>query len=281
MGGEARQGAVLRNAVMRAGLIALLLLITCPAHATQDQILNLPVRATQMRVYVAQAALPVEGVVILMAGGSGRLDIGETGRIAKLGGNQLVRTRGGYAAAGFIAAVPDVPEDFKEGAEGVRNGYRWSAEHAADIGALVDALRKLHPKVYLVGTSRGALSVANAAARLTGTQRPEAIVITSGMLMQIDARQPSVQRMVKPLEAITMPVLLLAHENDACVYTPASATPQFKALLTAAPRVDIMMLKGGQADKKGEECEAAGHHGFAGLDKEVVQTVTGWLKALN
>lgn len=264
---------------MRAGLIALMLFIACPAYATQDRILNLPVRSTQMRVYVAQAALPLQGVVILMAGGSGRLDISETGRFAKLGGNQLVRTRGGYAAAGFIAAVPDAPDDFKEGAEGVRNSYRWSAEHAADLGVLVDALRKLHPKVYLVGTSRGALSVANAAARLSGAQKPDAIVITSGMLMQTDARQPSVQRMVKA-DAITMPVLLLAHENDACVYTPASATPQFKALLTAAPRVDIMMLKGGPADKKGEECEAAGHHGFAGLDTEVVAAITGWLKAL-
>ncbi|MEK9970177.1 MAG: hypothetical protein VW600_13640 [Ferrovibrio sp.] len=266
---------------MRTSLFALLLLIAWPAHATQDMILNLPVRGTQMRIYVAQAALPVQGVVILMAGGSGRLDIGETGRIARLGGNQLVRTRGGYAAAGFIAAVTDVPDDFKEGAEGVRNSYRWSAEHAADIGVLVDAMRRLHPKVYLVGTSRGALSVANAAARLSGTQKPDAIVITSGMLMDQGRNQPSVQRMVKPLEAITMPVLLMAHENDACLYTPARATPQFKALLTAAPQVGIMMLKGGQIDKKGEECEAAGHHGFAGLDQEVVAAVTGWLKGLN
>ncbi|WP_341895127.1 hypothetical protein [Ferrovibrio terrae] len=182
-------------------------------------------------------------------------------------------------AAGFMAATPDVPDDFKEGADGVRNGYRWSAEHAADIGLLIESLRFFHPKVYLVGTSRGALSVANAAARLSGAQKPDAIVITSGMLMQTDARQPSVQRMVKS-DSITMPVLLMAHENDACIYTPASATAQFKALLTAAPRVDIMMLKGGQADKKGEECEAAGHHGFAGLDQDVVAAITGWLKAL-
>lgn len=266
---------------MRLPSILLVLLTAAPAWATQDMILNLPVRSTTMRASVAQAALPVQGVVILMAGGSGRLDIEPGGRIAKLGGNQLVRTRGGYAGAGFIAVVPDVPEDFKEGSEGVRNSYRWSAEHAADIGALVGELRKLHPKVYLIGTSRGALSVGNAAARLQGQQRPDAVVITSGMLMQTDARQPSVQRMVKPLEAITMPVLLLAHENDACPYTPASATPGFKALLTGAPRVDIAMLKGGVVDQPGQECEAAGHHGFAGLDREVVATITAWLKALN
>jgi pimeloyl-ACP methyl ester carboxylesterase len=265
---------------MRAGLIALLLLITCPAHATQDLIQNLPVRNSVMTTYIAQAVQPVRGVVVLMAGGSGRLDIDGNGRIRKLTGNQLIRTRIDYVAAGFMAATPDVPDDFKEGADGVRNGYRWSAEHAADIGLLIESLRFFHPKVYLVGTSRGALSVANAAARLSGAQRPDAIVITSGMLMQTDARQPSVQRMVKS-DSITMPVLLVAHENDACIYTPASATPQFKALLTAAPRVDIMMLKGGQADKKGEECEAAGHHGFAGLDQDVVAAIAGWLKALN
>ena len=282
MGRQTRQGAVLSGlARMRAVLFTAVLAVLAQPVVAVESVLEIAMRGTVMRVLVEPSASAPVGAVILIAGGSGRLDLETSGRIRSLGGNQLVRTRGDYARAGFIAATPDIADDLKERDGGVRSGYRWGAEQAADLGLLTDHLRKQAPRVYLIGTSRGALSVANAAARLTGTQRPDAIVITSGMLMQTDARQPSVQRMVKPLEAITMPVLLLAHENDACLYTPASATPQFKALLTAAPRVDIMMLKGGQADKKGEECEAAGHHGFAGLDKEVVQTVTDWLKALN
>ncbi|WP_300300631.1 hypothetical protein [Ferrovibrio sp.] len=261
------------------GFLLLVVAIVMPAHATQDRFGRIPVRNTEMRVHISQSALPVLGSVIVLAGGSGRLDIDDNGRIRDLTRNQLIRTRGSYAMAGYVVAAPDVAEDFKRPNGGVRDGYRWSAEHAADIGVLVEILRKQTPKVYLIGTSRGALSAANAAARLQGAQKPDAIVITSGMLMQTDARQPSVQRMVKS-EAITMPVLLVAHESDACIYTPASATPQFKALLTAAPRVDIKMLKGGQADKKGEECEADGYHGFAGLDDAVVGIITEWLKVL-
>lgn len=264
---------------MRAALVFAAAAAFAMPAAALEVVVDISARGGVMHVLV-EAPDNAKAAVILLAGGAGRLDIAASGRIGSLGGNQLVRTRSAYAKAGFIAATPDIAEDLKEGASGVRNSYRWNAEQAADLGALVEYLRRQAPKVYLVGTSRAALSVANAAARLTGTQKPDAIVITSGMLMQTDARQPSVQRMVKPLEAIAMPVLLLAHENDACPYTPASANAAFRPLLTAAPKVDLVMLKGGTPDRKGEECEAAGHHGFAGLDSEVVQTITGWLKAL-
>lgn len=267
---------------MRATLISAILLagvaIAAPAAAL-EVVVDIPTRGNMMPVLV-DAPDNAKAAVVLLAGGAGRLDITPAGRIGSLGGNQLVRTRSAYARAGFIAATPDLPGDFKRPDGGVRDAYRWSPEHAADLGALVEYLRRQAPKVYLVGTSRAALSVGNAAARLSGPQAPDAIVITSGMLMQTDARQPSVQRMVKPLEAITMPVLLVAHENDACPYTPAGANAAFIALLTAETKVDLVMLKGGTPDRKGEECEAAGHHGFAGLDSQVVQTITGWLKGL-
>ena len=269
----------MRALVLFGVIAAFAQVIFFKAAAAVEVVIDIPTRGTVMPVLV-DAPDNAMAAVILIAGGAGRLDIAVSGRIGNLGGNQLVRTRGAYAKAGFIAATPDIAGDLKEGNGGVRSSYRWGAEQASDLGALVDYLRRHVPKVYLVGTSRGALSVANAAVRLTGTQKPDAIVITSGMLMQTDARQPSVQRMVKP-EAITTPVLLMAHESDACPYTPASATPPFKALLTAAPRVDIVMLKGGKADPPGQECEAAGYHGFAGLDQAVVDAVAGWLKSLN
>ena len=77
------------------------------------------------------------------------------------------------------------------------------------------------PPVYLVGTSRAALSVANAAVRLTGAQRPDALVITSGMLMHVANHQPSVQRNVAGLERITQPTLLVSHADDLCAFTLA------------------------------------------------------------
>lgn len=252
-----------------------------PAHAATDVLEILPVRDTQLRLVLVRPATPPTAAVVLMAGGSGRLDIDGNGRIRAFTRNQLVRTRAAYAAAGFLAVVPDVPEDVKEGAAGVTTNYRMAAYHAADIGDLVVHLRRRVQKVFLVGTSRGALSVANAAVRLEGARKPDAIVLTSAMLMHVTEAQPSIQRYMQPLRAITMPVLLVAHEADACVYTPATAVARFRPLLTGAPRVDVAMLTGGQADPPGQECEADGHHGFMGLDGVVVQTVAGWLNALH
>ena len=117
-----------------------------------------------------------------------------------------------------MTAVPDIAADLKKGAGGV-NGYRWSSRHARDIGALVKHLRGMAQPVYLVGTSRAALSVANAAARLSGPEAPDAIVITSGMLMDTGTQQPSVQRNVGRLQRITQPTLIAYHAGDQCAYT--------------------------------------------------------------
>jgi hypothetical protein len=43
-----------------------------------------------------------------MAGGNGRLDLAEDGRIWSLMNNQLVYTRALYAKAGYVTLVPDV-----------------------------------------------------------------------------------------------------------------------------------------------------------------------------
>lgn len=265
---------------MRAiGVLLAVLLAAAPAAAA-EAVLDLPVRGSVMRVLLAAPDAPPAAAVILLAGGAGRLDIAPSGRIGNLGGNHLVRTRGDYAREGFLAAVPDLADDLKQGSAGVRNGYRWSAEHAADIGALVERLRREAGRVYVIGTSRGAISTANAAVRLQGAQKPDAIVISSGMIMHQGGDHPSVQRNVAPLSAITMPVLLAAHEKDACAVTPPASMAAFQALLTASPRVDIHLFRGGRSDTPGEECEASGPHGFAGIDREVVAVVTTWLRSL-
>ncbi len=217
------------------------------------------------------------GSVILLVGSHGNLDLSEDGRIGWGGGNQLVRTRSQYARAGYVTVTADIASDFKLPGSAT-GGYRWSDPHATDLGAIVQYLRKVAEPVYLVGTSRAALSVGNAAVRLSGPARPDAVVITAGMLMERSPKQPNVQRSVGRLERITMPVLLVHHERDECVYTPAADVEPFAKLLTGAPRVETRMLRGGFI--KGDPCDAQSYHGFLGIDGVVVSTVTGWLNGL-
>jgi dienelactone hydrolase len=232
-----------------------------------------------VRVLVEKPSGTPAGSVILLAGGHGNLNIGADGKLGWGAGNQVVRTRADYAKAGFVAVVPDIASDLKEG-EGGKSRYRWSAEHAADIGAVIKYARTLAQPVHIVATSRGALSAGKAAATLkSGATRPDAVVITSGMLMAIDAQQPSVQKNVPGLGGIAQPVLLLYHAKDGCSYTPASSAERFKPLLTGSKRVDIKIIDGGSAGSS-DPCQAQSHHGFLGQDADVVKLVTGWLQAL-
>jgi hypothetical protein len=250
-----------------------------PALAQTDEVVDLPTRPGQsMRLLLLKPAAKAEASVILLAGGHGNLQLGKNGSIGWGKGNQLVRTRAAYAKAGFLTAVPDIAPDLKRGEGGVPR-YRWSEAYARDIGVLVKHLRGLSAPVYLVGTSRAALSVAKAATQLTGEEKPDAIVITSGLLTHVDDTQPSAERNVGRLERITQPTFIVFHIKDGCRYSAPSSATRFKALLTKATKVDIKILSGG-TNTGSNPCEADTHHGFQGQDAEVVGIVGDWLKAL-
>ena len=261
-----------------AALIAASLLAAAPAFAQKQEVVEIATRNQRARALLLKPQNPA-GSVILLAGGHGNLALGKDGAIGWGAGNQVVRTRADYAKAGFATLVPDIAPDLKQGSGGVPQ-YRWGAAYARDIGAYVAYMRSIAAPVYLIGTSRAALSVAKAAVELsTAAERPDAVVITSGMLVHISDAQPSAQRNVGGLGRITQPTLLVYHEKDGCAYTPAASAARAKTLLTGAKQVDIVILKGGSAGS-GDPCEARSHHGFEGQDGEVVKTVTDWLRKL-
>lgn len=261
---------------------AIAVVLACAVCGTAAQaaetVVEIPSRPGQsIRTLVIDPPSAPKAAVVLISGGAGRLDIALDGRIHSNGGNQVIRTRTDYVRAGFLVAVPDLAQDLKSGKNGVANGYRWSPEHAQDIGAVIAWLRGKVPVVHLVGTSRGALSVGNVATRMEGAARPDTIVITSGMLMPVNDKQPSVERSVGHLDRITMPVLLMYHENDQCFVSPPAKVEPFKALLTKAPSVDVIRMSGGST--KGDPCEAQSYHGYLGIDDQVVKSITAWLNS--
>ncbi|MFZ4806163.1 MAG: hypothetical protein ACOYLQ_02825 [Hyphomicrobiaceae bacterium] len=259
--------------------IAAVLAALLPAAVKADEaVVEIPSRRQLVRTLVGKPSGTPAASLVLLAGGHGNLAIAKGGAIGWGAKNQVVRTRSNYVGAGFVTAVPDVAPDLKDG-EGGKSGYRWSESHAKDLGAVVKHLRSFGKPVYIVGTSRAALSVANAAARLTGEEAPDAIVITSGMIAHFDDKHPSAQRNVGNLGRIKQPVLIVYHEKDGCAYTPASSAEPARKLFTGARKVDVQLLKGGSAGS-GDPCQAMSHHGFLGMDGDVVKTIATWLKAL-
>jgi hypothetical protein len=182
------------------------------------------------------------GSIILMAGGDGSLGITATGEITRLRGNQLIRTRSSYAAAGFATLALD----------------SWGSAASA-----VTYMKGVARPVVVVGTSRAATRIHSA----LGAQ-PDGIVITSGMLDQFQANVGS--------PSALPPTLIVHHRRDGCAVTRPALVDPFIAW--SAGRARAVWLDGGRDE--GDPCQAAGYHGFAGLDGQVVSRVTGFAGSL-
>ncbi len=261
---------------MRIAVAAILLLAWAQsAWAQSERVVDIPSRGEAIRALLLQPAQPT-GSVILLAGGAGRLDIGSDGSVAALRGNQLVRTRAAYAAAGLATLVPDVAPGHKT-SDGVARGYRWSAEHGRDLAALVAFMRTIRPPVVVVGTSRGAVSAGALLREADGAGRPDGMVLTAPMLMPTAERQPSFHDAIGGTpDRARLPLLVVGHVRDACRVTTPASIVTFRAW-HGGP-VDVVMLDG--PDGTGDPCEARSAHGFAGIDSDVVATVTRWIARL-
>lgn len=256
---------------MRLSIVCLLVLLATPALAQErgaEHVVDVPNRpGAPVRVLTAVPRDAV-GAVILQAGGNGILNIQDDGRIGALNLNQLVRTRALYTAVGFATLVPDVPQDIRRTPQ-----YLASVAHAEDLGAVIAYARTLAPRVYLVGTSNGAVTVA-AAMTLQTRALPDAAVITSGVL--ISRQNQLAADRTGDLARVRVPVLLLSHERDACPFSEPQDRLRLRALMRNAPRVDLATLRGGTAAGT-DPCEFNAYHGFNGIDAEVVAAVTEWL----
>jgi len=250
-------------------LIASLMLLASASHAfAAEKVVDLPTaRGTTQRVLIDVPANPV-GSVVLLTGGTGDMSIDASGKINRLGGNQLVRSRALYVAAGYAVAVPDLAADLK----GTDN-YRGNASHGRDLALLIAHMRAIKGPVALIGNSRGALSVANVMLKQSDAL-PDAVVITSGVLLGANG---SAEAQGDPAR-IKVPVLLMGHSADTCRVSPPSGIATYAARLTGSRKVDTLMLSGGTA-AQADVCEGMSPHGFFGLDQQVVDAITTWLKA--
>ena len=188
-----------------------------PPVVQPETVMSVPTRpgVTQSFVLVRPDRDPV-GSVVLFPGGGGNL------RLAQRRGldghtNFLVRNRERFAAHGFVVAVVDAPSD--RATDGLTL-FRSTAGHAQDVQAVIEALRRLSPTpVWLVGTSMGTVSAANAAARLAGgPAAPDGLVLTSSVTRPSRRERESLSDV--RLGAVAVPTLIVHHKDDACPVTP-------------------------------------------------------------
>ncbi|MGJ5204871.1 alpha/beta hydrolase [Bradyrhizobium sp. HKCCYLR20261] len=222
--------------------LALVLLVTAAEAARADETVTFGgSRVALIRPKAVRAS------VILLPGGDGAINVGDHGDIHGLLGNQLVRTRNAYAARGLAVMIADANTDLK---------------------AAVDYMAAIKRPVTVIGTSRGTLRAAEGIAR---GARPDALVLTSGLLSQDSGSSSNVMSILGSPAALPR-TLVIHHTNDACKVTlPAGVEPFIK---WSGGRARVKWLSGGA--EEGDPCQARGHHGFNGLDGQVVSLAAGF-----
>jgi hypothetical protein len=213
------------------------LLLAASAQAYADETVTI----AGSRAVLIKPEMP-HASVILVPGGDGAIRAGDNGDIHGLLGNQLVRTRHAYAALGLAVLVADVSTDLK---------------------SAVDYMAEVKRPVTLIATSNGTRRAAQGIAR---GARPDALVLTSGFLSPDSGAANNVMSILGSPSALP-PTLVIHHREDGCASTkPAGVEPFIR---WSAGKARVSWLSGGV--DAGDPCEARGHHGFNGLDREVVE----------
>jgi hypothetical protein len=231
---------------MRQTTIACLLAIAASAPAFQVARADETVSIGGVSAVLIKPAKP-KASIILMAGGNGYLGITADGQITQLSGNSLVRTRNMFASRGLAVLLPDP---------------------GVDLAQAVTYMAAIKRPVTLAGTSRGTQRIAYA---LAAGARPDKVVLTSGFLAtESGSSQNMVSIMGSP--AALPATLVVHHRQDGCQFTSPAGVEPF--LAWSANRARVTWISGGVDG--GDPCQAAGYHGFAGVDGQMVSAVAGF-----
>ena len=214
--------------------------------------------------------------LVLLAGGTGLVDLDEAGCARALRGNSLVRAVPSFVAGGAVTALVDAPAEWR-GQHGLST-FRLEPDHAEALGLAVRALRETYRvPVWIVGTSRGAISAANAAARLQGANAPDGAILTAPVSAGGRGNLPFVSQDVfqLPLARISIPLFVLGHANDACVRSPPGNVPRIVEAASASPRKRATIMTGGPGAPANDPqaCEGRSPHGFEGQQDEMVSHI--------
>jgi len=215
-------------------------------------------------------------VLVLFPGGNGTLNVFPGSRLSINASNFLVRSRWLFAAEGFHVATLDAASDFLQLPTGLR-GLRGSGEHLSDVAAVIADLRAWFPglPVWLVTTSRGTGGAYAAALLGPAPTGPDGLVLTSPLTRGAPADGDSLE--LVPLEQVTVPTLIVVHQDDACPLTPPEDANMLKQRLRgSAPRVTAFRFAGGSTPLS-DPCDALSPHGYFGIEPRVVGRIAHWI----
>jgi len=201
------------------------------------------------------------------------LFVGGNGDLSAMKNNFLLRIRQTLAQAGILIAVPDAPSD-RARRNNLQGNFRASEQHGRDIQGVVQYLKtQADVPVFVIGTSRGSTSAANAAARL-GPALIAGTALTSSVTKEGERGQISIYQTA--VKDIRVPAFVLWHEQDGCSETPPDRARALAETLKASPKVTVKTLTGGSPPRSAP-CEALSEHGFLGIEDQASAAILAWI----
>ena len=247
-------------------LLAALLFCAAPLHA--QELVTLPTRpGVTLSFFIANMGqVPPRAAALMLIGGGGGIRLRmEQGQVRFGQQNFLPRSRREFIAEGILPVILDNPSDHQSGA-GISDEFRASAEHTADLRAVIADVKRRHPglPVFLVTTSRSTISAAYQA-RAIGDELA-GVVLTSSLFWI--GRTPVLG--LFDFSTIRIPLLLVHHREDSCPSTPYADAARL------GTRFPLVSVKGGKTPETGP-CDPLAPHGYFGKEAETVGAIAAWM----
>jgi len=255
--------------------------------------------STSLDYAVNRPAGTPKALVVLFAGGKGAAGVvgsNSTNVTKRIGGNFLVRSANMFADAGYLTLTLDRPSDETTDISSEFDTYRISPRHAHDIALAIREVNTENLNVFLVGTSRGAISVVNQYALGTGISLSVPVntaaaagTAQGGFPVGFGTNPGDVSYP----EGVTVPVHYLENPDETCVVT-APTTPgdttmfdRFTGLdtgiygsIATTNLFDSVSTISNGVLPLGNDCAAFHYHGFIGSESTAADTTTAWLDGI-
>jgi hypothetical protein len=236
-----------------------------------------------------------KGIVIAIGGGDFNMNLSGNSATGVAdttgGGNYVVRSAQQFSQAGYSVLALDRPSDLPTAGTtdtvADADAYRLSPRHAVDLVQLLKRVNTQNLPVFLLGTSRGAMSV------VAQNRLATAIAFTSGVTSDANPShvyvgKPGVTELQPAF--VKRPTFIGWHQDDLCpVSTPAGSQAIASAFGAAGVAVTTSVMAGGvritavsgtpTSPVNPDVCGPYDYHGYLGIENAAANAFTAWLDA--
>jgi hypothetical protein len=211
-------------------------------------------------------------IVVLFPGGNGKIKLHKP-QEEWTTTNFLIRSREYFLENDFITVSIDAPSD-RRSKDGLYYNFRSSIEHLTDIKKVINYLKnKYHKPIWLIGTSTGTQSVAFIASQDSSLING---IVLSSSISKKNSKGKALQELF--IDDIEVPTLVISHKDDGCKITPSKGSQEIFKMLNDDIKKEYKVFEGGE-DKGLNPCKAMSYHGYLGIEKEVINYISDWIKS--